>query len=76
MQAFLARFSHFLKSAFVGTVALFRLSKRNQTKKAKYGKVEVIDQGVFLQWKIVFCKINNREIPSYKVYEDEQVYAF
>ena len=24
----------------------------------------------------IFCKINNREIPSYKVYEDEQVYAF
>ena len=23
-----------------------------------------------------FCKINNRDIPSYKVYEDDQVYAF
>ncbi|MFB8633469.1 HIT family protein [Enterococcus gallinarum] len=24
----------------------------------------------------IFCKINNRDIPSYKVYEDDQVYAF
>jgi histidine triad (HIT) family protein len=24
----------------------------------------------------IFCKINNREIPSYKVYEDDKVYAF
>ena len=30
-----------------------------------------------MKWKIVFfCKINNRDIPSYKVYEDDQVYAF
>ncbi|QIL45700.1 HIT family protein [Vagococcus coleopterorum] len=24
----------------------------------------------------IFCKIINKEIPSYKVYEDEEVYAF
>ena len=24
----------------------------------------------------IFCKIINGEIPSYKVYEDEKVYAF
>ena len=24
----------------------------------------------------IFCKINNRDIPRYKVYEDDQVYAF
>ncbi|MBO0476648.1 HIT family protein [Vagococcus sp. DIV0080] len=24
----------------------------------------------------IFCKIINREIPSYKVYEDDEVYAF
>jgi histidine triad (HIT) family protein len=24
----------------------------------------------------IFCKIINQEIPSYKVYEDEKIYAF
>ena len=80
MQAFLARFSHFFKKAPLLKEQLpcsDFFKEETRRKKAKYGKVEVIDQGGFFTMEnCIFCKINNREIPSYKVYEDEQVYAF
>jgi histidine triad (HIT) family protein len=31
---------------------------------------------MFFMENCIFCKIINQEIPSYKVYEDELVYAF
>ena len=80
MQAFLARFSHFFKKAPLLKEQLpcsDFFKEETRRKKAKYGKVGVIDQGGFFTMEnCIFCKINNREIPSYKVYEDEQVYAF
>jgi histidine triad (HIT) family protein len=57
MQAFLACFSHFFKKAPLLKEQLpcsDFFKEETRRKKAKYGKVEVIDQGGFLQWKIVF----------------------
>lgn len=42
-----------------------------------YGKVKLITlkEGARME-NCIFCKIINQEIPSYKVYEDDKVYAF
>ncbi len=45
-----------------------------------YGKVKLkylffYGKDVFME-NCIFCKIINQEIPSYKIYEDDKVYAF
>ena len=45
-----------------------------------YGKVKLkylfFMERMFFMENCIFCKIINQEIPSYKIYEDDKVYAF